>query len=170
MEQDRYQANTKLFIIGMVSLVLSLTLFALSFYVMPNLLFGWFYNTPAFINELVAWLQYQHNFSGPAAAKIVFFSLLILGCFFAIIADITSNRIDNKIFKEELKLNEELDRKSRTRDNDTMQLIIKILLIAFLVFIAAGLLQWLIYTPPESSDTDYAYFNGGKGVHIKVIE
>lgn len=143
MEQDRYQSNHKLFILGLFSLVFCLSLFALSFYIMPYLLFGWYYDTPAFVINLVEWLEYTYNYTNSAASTLVFLSVFFLALFFAGIAYFCSNRIDNQIYSSELKKKEKPKIKA-----DGLRLALKILAICLLIFIAATAFEWFIYTPP----------------------
>ena len=147
MEQDRYQRNHKTFIIGLISLLLSLSLFAFSFYVMPNLLFGWYFEVPPFILDLVEWLQYTYNYSNSAASKLIFLVIFLLALFFAAVAYYCSNSIDNQIYSAEL----QHQKKSKNTKNDGFRVVLKILVISLLIFIAATLFEWSIYTPPPSN-------------------
>jgi hypothetical protein len=167
MENDRFQVNHKLYFVGLISLVLSLSLFAFSFYIMPNLLFGWFYDTPSFIIQLVSWLQYQHDFSSSSASRTIFFVFFILGCFFALLAYIASNRIDNEIFKDVLEgeTEPETEKTVKSSRGDGFRLTLKIILMVIGVVIVSMLFEWLIYTPPPSSDNDYAYHKDGSIVN-----
>lgn len=148
MEQDRYQKNHKIFIIGLFSLLLSLSLFAFSFYVMPNLLFGWYYDVPLFVMNLVEWLQYSYNYSSGAASKLIFLVIFLSALFFAGVAYYCSNRIDNQIYSSELQ-----SQKKTKSKRDGLRLALKILVISILVFIAATLLEWSIYTPPPADQS-----------------
>lgn len=162
MEQDRYQQNHKLFIIGLASLVISLSLFALSFYIMPNLLFGWGYDTPEFITNFVEWFQYTYNYSESAASKLVFLIVFVLASIFASIAYYCSNRIDNQIYSLELQESKQLQ-KVQTTDREGLRLVLKILFITLLIFLAAALFEWFIYTPPQPAQLSNSVTIGAKG-------
>lgn len=148
MEQDRYQKNHALFIIGLFSLVVSLSLFALCLYILPNLLFGWRYDTPGFIINWVALLQFDYNYSSQASSNIIVLAVFLLALFFAVIAYFASNRIDNQIYSAELEMSQEIKIPSRNRQL-AIQLSAKILLIIILVVIVSALIDWLLYTPPQ---------------------
>lgn len=149
MEHDRYQKNEKAFVIGLLSLVISLSLFALSFYIMPNLLFGWQYSTPGFVISIVDWLQYAYNFTASGASTIVFFFVFLLALFFAVIAYYCSNKIDDEIYSSELQQRTPPEPVKESVKGDGMWLVLKILFFALLIFIAAALFEWVIYTPPQ---------------------
>lgn len=149
MEQDRFQKNHKLFILGLFSLVVSLSLFALSFYIMPNLIFGWHVDTPEFIINTVQWLQYTYNYTSAAASKIVFLFVFLLALFFAGVAYFCSNRIDNQIYSTELESIKPPNNAEKGTKEDGLRLTLKILFFTLLIFAAAALFEWFIYTPPQ---------------------
>jgi hypothetical protein len=146
MEQDRYQNHQVIFVAGLFSLVLGLSLFALSFYIMPSLLFGWLYDTPEFIVYIVEWLQESYNYTSAGASKLVFLIVFLLALFFSGIAYYSSNRIDNQIFSSEL----QAQSKPKKMKGVALGLILKIAFICLLIFLAATLFEWFIYTPPPS--------------------
>lgn len=149
MEQDRFQKNHTLFILGMFSLIASMTLLALSFYIMPNLLFGWIYDVPRFIINWVEMIKIRYNYSAAVASQLIFFFLFLLAVFFGIIAYFSSNRIDNDIYSAEL--NEEAEAQpskiKTTAISDAPRLALKILFVSLLVFIFIKVFEWIIYTP-----------------------
>lgn len=149
MEQDRYQKNHKVFIIGLFSLVVSLSLFALSFYTMPSLVFGWNYDTPASIVNIIEWLQYSYNYTAAGAAKVVFLVIFLLALFFAGVAYFCSNRIDNQIYSAELESKKQPNNAQSGAKEDGFRLVLKILFFTLLIFVAAALFEWFIYTPPQ---------------------
>lgn len=162
MEQDRYQKNHTVFVVGLMSLVFSLVLLALSFYIMPSLVFGWRYNTPPFIVNIVEWLQYTYNYTPAGASRTVFLFVFLLALFFACVAYFCSNNIDNQIYKAELESKKEPTKikKSGTKD-DGVRLALKIVFFAMLIFGAAALFEWFIYTPPPAQFT--ISVDGGDG-------
>jgi Sec-independent protein secretion pathway component TatC len=150
MEQDRYQKNHILFVIGLFSLVVCLSLFALSFYIMPNLLFGWHYDAPLFIVNVVEWMQYTYNYTATGASKTVFFVVFFLALFFAGIAYFCSNRIDDQIYSSELQSKKKPKILQDGSKDDGLRLALKILFFTMLIFAAGALFEWFIYTPPQS--------------------
>ena len=153
MEQDRYQKNHKLFILGLFSLVLSLSLFAFSLYLLPNLFFGATYDVPWFIANWVTGLHYAYDISEPAASKIVFLVFFLSALIFAIIAYISSNRIDDQIYSTELEIIKPVKVKRGT--TGALRLALQILFAIVLVFLAVLFVEWLLNISPEQ-------INGGR--------
>lgn len=161
MEQDRYQKNHTVFVVGLMSLVLSLGLLALSFYIMPSLVFGWRYNTPAFIVNIIEWLQYTYNYTTVGASRAVFLFVFLSALFFACVAYFCSNNIDNQIYKTELESKKEPTKIQSADKDDGVRLALKIVFFALLIFGAAALFEWFIYTPPPAQMT--ISIDGGDG-------
>ena len=97
MEPDRYHHNQKDYIIGIICLICSLTLFAFSAYITPYLAFDWHYLLPDFISHLMHILQSGYRLRHSVKACLVFAIFFIPAVILVIIADVASNRIDNKI-------------------------------------------------------------------------
>jgi len=144
MEQDRYNTNHPLFIIGMISLILCLAMFGLTFYVLPNLLFGLIYDVPSFITDWKEWLWTTYEMNDYRASHIIALFLFSCSLIFALIAYFSSNKIDNKIFRSELESQEEATGEKRNH-RETMILVVKILFIIILVYVFAQVFQWIIY-------------------------
>ncbi|MBA4697189.1 MAG: hypothetical protein H2069_07370 [Legionella sp.] len=98
MESDRYQKNSKLFIIGIISLLFSLSLLAFSLYILPYLLWDLFYRVPAFVLNWREGIKNFYEISELGAAWIVFLIFIIPAVFFGYISYLTSNYIDDRIF------------------------------------------------------------------------
>ena len=147
MEADRYQKNHKLFILGIFSLLIALSLFAFSLYLLPNLLFGWRYDTPEFIMFWKEWLLSQYDYTEPVAARLIFLFFFGIAFIFGVIAYFSSNRIDNQILSKELKVPEEEESPDKTTQNtrEGLSLGLRILFIILIIFIIGTLFQWAIY-------------------------
>ena len=145
MEPDRYRQNHFLYVIGLIFLVFSLSLFAFSAYIIPFLLFKWSYDVPEFISTWQQWLL-ERDYSNAAACWLIFLFFIVLALFCAAIAHIASNRIDNKLYKTEVEAKVEPAR-STDDTKETTNLLVKIVFIVILVFIGALLFQWLISSP-----------------------
>lgn len=143
MEHDRYQQDKKLFIIGLISLVGSLLLFAFILFIAPHLFFNWKYNIPSFIVMWEEWLRVQFNLSTVSPSTVVGLILFFSALFFALVADYCSNRIDNQIYKDELQQNKGRDKK----DNGApvaSRLVLRLMLIMLLCYLGLIGLHWLI--------------------------
>lgn len=144
MEEDRYQKNHLLFIIGLLSLMISLVFIAFTLYLLPHLLFGWIYDAPEFVPFLIERFQSQYNMTEGGASKLILLIFFLLSLIFVAIAYFSSNRIEREIFKSELtNTNKPVRFKKNTREGLTLGL--KILFIIIIVFVVASLLQWIIY-------------------------
>ena len=152
MEQDRFQKNHTLFILGMLSLIACLSLLALTFYILPFLLFGWIYDVPGFIVGWVDLIQMKFNYTPRGASRIVFLIISLLTLFFGLFAFFSSNKIDNEIYSSELKANIEPKKIKTDKMSDAQRLALNILLIMVAIFVGAKVFEWLIYTPPPQTN------------------
>ncbi|MDA9272196.1 hypothetical protein N9Q05_02315 [bacterium] len=142
MEPDRFQQNQVHYIVGLVCLVASLSLFAFCAYTLPYLMFSWHYTIPEFVLEWNNTLTVNYQFSTTAASWILFLGFFFPALIFAIIADVLSNHIDNEIHGIE-PTKTVIDPHLKESSN----LALRIILIMILVFVAAELFQWIISTP-----------------------
>lgn len=146
MEPDRYQQNKFLFILGMACLVLSIGLFLFSMYLLPYLIWNWYYDLPEFISTLNHWLVEQKGLQDSTASWAVFLIFFIPALLLGIIADIASNRIDNKVCgikPEEIATAPGPEKKW----GESTKLGLKIMYLIILVIVAIAVLQWIISTP-----------------------
>jgi len=102
MEPERYRQNHFLYVIGLIFLIFSLSLFAFSAYIIPFLLFKWSYDVPEFVSNWHHWLL-ERNYSEAAACWLIFLSFIGLALLCAAIAHIASNRIDNQLYETDVK-------------------------------------------------------------------
>ena len=147
MEADRYQKNHKVFIIGLISLLIGLSGLALTLYLLPHLLFGWHYDTPEFIVFWRHWLQSEQGFTEAAASKLVLLFFFSLAVIFGAIAYFSSNRIDSEILSAELEAPElpEQSRELKPSTREGLGLGLKILFLMAIIFMLAALLEWAIH-------------------------
>ena len=127
----------------MLSLFLSLGLLALSFYLMPYLLFHWQYDLPQFVLESTLWVQTAYGYSEMLAERYVFLVLFGLAMLCVFIAVYASNTIDGQLLhvKPSDKVLE--PRVSLPRKESTL-LFFKIIILIGSVFVLAALIEWLI--------------------------
>lgn len=146
MDRERFQQHEVHFIIGMVCLCVGLSLFALSFYILPNFAFGWRYELPAFIPMWINVLQETYKLSANASAWFIFLGLFLPALLLVVVADVLSHRIEKKVYHIE---EEKLTKKRPTvKDTESNRLIIKMIGIIVLVFVTAQFFQWIISTSP----------------------
>lgn len=149
MDRESLQRNEVYYIIGIVSLCISLGLFALSFYILPNLAFGWRYELPEFVPVWINLLQESYHLSEKASAWVIFLGLFLPALLLVIIADILSNRVENRIYH--LEEERPTQKRAPVQHTESSRLILKILGIIILVFVAAQFFQWIISTMPAQT-------------------
>lgn len=149
MAEDLYQKNHTLYIVGLISLVVGLTLFIFTLYMLPHLLFGWRYDIPSFIMDWREWIQFRYGIREVAAARLVLVLLFIVSVLCLLVAYFSSNNLDKELITSEV---EEIEKPARIKEStkEELSLGLKILLIIISVFILAALFEWLIYTPPPN--------------------
>ena len=147
MEKDRYQQNHALYIISMISMILSISIFCFTAYILPFLLFGWIYDVPGFILYWQEWFQRQYGMTDFSSSGLVFLIFFVLGLMTALIAYITSNRLENEVLDIHPENKDRLVRIKRDA-KETASILSKIVIIVILVFIAVALFEWILYVPP----------------------
>ncbi|KTD17203.1 hypothetical protein [Legionella jordanis] len=151
MEYDRFQQNHTLFIIGIIALLISLSLFAFSFYLMPFLLFNWIYDVPQFVLVWREWLRDDFHFTVMGASWIILLLLIIPALVCGYISYFASNYIDNRIYHLVPEKKEPQQREKIKRDmQETLVFLLKILGLVVLVLIAISVLQWILAIPPAA--------------------
>lgn len=97
MEPDRFKDNHFLYILGIVSLVLSLTLFFFSMYIGPYLIWNLNYHVPDFLLYIVATLDDNYDYTRGQSAFIAWLIFFIPSIIFGFISYFVSNKIDDQI-------------------------------------------------------------------------
>lgn len=143
MEPDRYQQNSKLFVIGLICLLTSLSLFAFGFYVMPYLLWNWGYNVPGFISTWREWFKESYDFTDSEASWLIFFIFIIPAVICGYISQRASNYIDNQIYD----IHPEKSMAVKRDIQETLSFSFKIFLLIILVFVAVTVVEWLVAPP-----------------------
>lgn len=140
MEKDRYAHNTTLFIICMVCLLLCLSLFAFSFYLLPNFIWQWQYDLPEFIAFIRQWLIENHGKNVITANRLIFALFFLPALLTGLAAYLTANKIENEIHKINL-ANQSNEHGLSDIDEETVRFSLRLLLIIILVVSAIVLLQ-----------------------------
>lgn len=89
--------NNKLFIFGIVCLVLCITFILFSLYIIPFLIWNLNYNVSAFVITLIAYFEDTYYFSEPVSRFIVWLILFIPGLIAGYLSYLISHKIDNKV-------------------------------------------------------------------------
>lgn len=148
MEQDRFSSNSKLYILGMICLVLCLGLFFFSLYILPYLAWGLNYNVPAIILDLLSSLQDDYNYSVGASKVIAWLIFFVPSMITGLISYFVSNYIDNNLYKSELNTKEEQEtppsKQIGKEIRESAGFGLKILGLMILIVLVIFLLQYLI--------------------------
>ncbi|KTD20097.1 transmembrane protein [Legionella lansingensis] len=151
MEYDRFQQNSVLFVIGIIALLLSLSLFTICFYIFPFLLFDWVYNVPEFVSIWREWLIEEYNYTITGASWVILLIFLVPAFICGYISYFISNYIDNRLYGI---VPEETAKKKRVEIRkdiqETLVFVLKILGLVILVLIGISILQWIVAVPTPS--------------------
>lgn len=148
MEYDRYQVNRKLFILGIICLILSIVLLLFSAYILPFLVWQLAYDVPEFIVHWLYWFQDELRWPYNIGAWIIFLVFFVPGLIAGIISYYSSNKIDDEIYHMKPEKQETLPYKPRTRQWKSFSFGFKLLFLVVMVFILAEIVHWLIYIEP----------------------
>ncbi|MCL9685003.1 hypothetical protein [Legionella maioricensis] len=102
MEPDRYKTNHKLYISGIICLVIALSLFSFSLYIVPFLLWQLDYDVPDLITTLITLFEYKYEYGIVSSKLIVWLIFFVPSLITGFFAYYVSNRIDSEIYKSEL--------------------------------------------------------------------
>ncbi|QMT60254.1 hypothetical protein [Legionella sp. PC997] len=148
MEQDRFSQNSKLYILGMICLVLCLGLLFYSLYLLPYLAWGLNYNVPEMVMTLLSSLQDDYNYTVGQSKLIVWLMFFVPSLITGLISYFVSNHIDNNLYKSELKPQEEQEnppsKQIGKEIKESAGFGLKILALMILIVMAIFFLQYLI--------------------------
>jgi hypothetical protein len=147
------ERNDKFFLLGLVSLAVSLFLFPLAIYILPQAYFGWTYHIPDFISNFNEYLQDAFGMTRRSASWTVFYSIFLMAIVFANIAYFAAMRTRHDIKKSipHENVDEAVVRLRQANQNrrETIFLVVKLVLIMVLVFSIAEIVQWVVAMSPS---------------------
>lgn len=142
------ERNDQFFLLGLISLAVSLFLFPLALYVLPQAWLGWTYHIPDFLLNFNDYLQDSFGITHEKASWVIFYLLFLLGLIFASVAYYAAlhTRIDIKKPLPHETVNEAEVRLKQAKQNrrEIFILVIKIFFISLLAFSIAEIVQWAI--------------------------
>jgi hypothetical protein len=141
MEYDRYQQNSKLFILSIICLFGSITSIGFGLYILPPLLWGIHYGIPEFLFTTVSYLQEVYKFSATTSTWLVLLCFLIPGFIMGFVSYLLSTHIENAIYHIEPKHRTEEEQQNL---KESTGFGLKILSLMIIMLILIFLLQWLI--------------------------
>lgn len=148
MEPDRYKHNNKLYICGIICLILALSFFFFSLYIIPFLVWHLHYEVPETITILVTYFEQQYRFSSGEASVLVWLIFFIPGLIAGYIAYYISNHIDNQIHKLDIIDEEPQKAPAQTQITREMKesagLAFKIIFLMIMIVVIIFLLELLV--------------------------
>jgi ABC-type multidrug transport system fused ATPase/permease subunit len=99
MEEDRYEVNKSLYILGMVCLISSMSLVMFSLYILPHVFWNLHYDVPEFIMEWQVWFQEEQSWSLSAANWTIFGAFFVPGILLGWFSYLISNQLEQQLPK-----------------------------------------------------------------------
>lgn len=93
---EESKSNNKIFIVGVVCLVLSVSFLFFSLYIIPYLIWELHYDVPDFVAAAIVNVQDNYNYSGSTSKFIVWLLFLLPSLVMGLISYFISNRIDKE--------------------------------------------------------------------------
>lgn len=136
----------KFFLLSLLSLAVSLFLFPMAIYLLPQVWLGWIYHTPDFVLSFSDYIQTVFGVTQENAQWALVYVLLGLGSIFAGIAYYSARqvRVDHKKSLPHEHVNEARLRLNRAKKNrrEMIFLALKLTVIVGLVVIISQVVQW----------------------------
>ena len=144
--ENAMDREDKFFLLSLLSLAVSLFLFPLALYLLPQVWLGWVYHTPDFTTTFSEYIQISLGITQEAAQWVVVNILFIIGVIFACVAYYAGRqvRLDHKKRPRQESVDEAKVRLRQTKQGlrELMSLFVKIAVIVFLVMIISNIMQW----------------------------
>ncbi len=148
MEPDRYKINNKLYVLGIICLVVALSLFSFSLFIAPFLLWQLNYDVPELITNLITLFEGKYEYGAVSSKFLVWMIFFIPSLITGFLAYYISNRIDREIYKsefpdrymEKMSISGEISKQLR----DSAGLGLKIILLMIVIVIIVLLLHTFI--------------------------
>lgn len=145
MEYDRFANNSKLYILGMVCLVLSLGFLFFSLFILPYLIWQLNYHVPGFILSLLNMMEESYNYSVGASKLIVWLLFFVPGLVTGYVSYFVTNYIDNTIYHIKTQTEEDREHKEIGKEiKESAGLGFKILGLMVFFIIIILLVEYLI--------------------------
>lgn len=149
MEFDRYKGHHKLYIFGIISLILCLSFLFFSLYILPFLTWYAHYDVPDFVSAMISYFQEGYLWSAATASFVVWLLFFIPSLIAGFISYRISNYIDNQLLGIEPKTmtKEEAILRSiemRRDIRESASLGFKIFMLMLIIVLAILLLQFII--------------------------
>lgn len=147
MEQDRYEQNHVLFIVGLISLISCLGLLLFTLFMLPHLVFGWHYAVPEFISYFREWIVSTYGLNISQARLVVFGILSTLVLLSGYISYYASTQIDDKLYTLKTPIVEDPPKSTKKLSQSTKESIryfLIVLGVIIIVFSSTVGFHWMI--------------------------
>ncbi|MBL7478779.1 hypothetical protein [Legionella bononiensis] len=148
MEQDRYSINNKMYVLGIISLILALGLFFFSMYILPFLIWNLYYDVPDLVSNIIMFFENRYEYSEAASRVITWLIFFLPSLMAGYISYYISNYIDDQILGLAKKVNPELEKETTIEHQkdvkESLGLAAKIILLMILIVAVIFLLQIII--------------------------
>ncbi|HAT8180835.1 TPA: hypothetical protein JA361_15640 [Legionella pneumophila] len=145
MEHSWYDNNNKLFVVGIICLIIFLVLFFFSMFIMPFLIWELHYNVPDFVSNMIAYLEDEYYYSSPASKTFVWLTFFIPCLITGYLSYYISRHIDKKNLLKEASIDEEQSKAASSATNEQIKesasLGFKILILMVAIILIIFLLQ-----------------------------
>lgn len=148
MEPDRYKNHHTLYILGIISLILAISLLFFSLYILPFFIWHLDYNVPEQIVYLSTFFQDKYDYTVTKSNILVWLVFFVPGIIFGIISNYISNYIDNEIYHINMEQTEEERELSssevKKQIKESASLGLKIISLMIIIVLIVLLLQLFI--------------------------
>ena len=160
LEQDRYQHSPKLYIIGMVMLMLFWLFLLIGLYIVPYLIWGFHYEIPEFIIALIVFIQEEFDLSLYLAKWLTFLTFMVPAGVCMVISCVISYYIDHTLVVEKemasrtsMAIGEAPSKKPVTARPVGRELSFATTLFILMMvgLVILFLIEWLISSPPPAN-------------------
>lgn len=145
MEHDRFGENKVMYIIGMVCMIISLSLFLFSIYILPVLLWNWSYSVPDYVIMWRENLRVYFGCSEFSAGGLLFLIMMVPALITGLVSHFISNAIDNQIYgivKEEPEPVSTENKRAAFKESFSFSG--KVIFLLVLVVLAVWFVEWIL--------------------------
>lgn len=145
MEQDRYSYNSTLYILGIISLILALSFFFFSMYILPFLVWHLDYDVPDLISNMIMYFEDAYFYSVTTSKVLTWLIFFIPSLIAGYISYYISNYIDDQILglakKIDIEAAKEASLEIQQDVKESLGLAAKIIILMIVIIVIILLLQ-----------------------------
>lgn len=133
--------NSKLFVMGVICLIIFLVLFFFSMFIMPFLIWELHYNVPDFVSNMIVYLEDTYYYSSPVSKTLVWLTFFIPCLITGYFSYYISRSIDKKNLLKDANIDEEQSEEissvtsEQIKESANLEFKILILMVAIILII-----------------------------------